>query len=92
MGAVGAKPFYNRVHSTSIAPGTTLGPYELLEQIGSGGMGFVYKARDILLERFIALKFLPDELARSLQAPDGSTLALRDISAEELYALDVKLP
>jgi eukaryotic-like serine/threonine-protein kinase len=51
-----------------IAPGTTVGPYELLAQIGSGGMGFVYKARDTRLSRFVALKFLPDQVAGDAQA------------------------
>ena len=52
----------------SIAPGTILGPYELLDQIGSGGMGVVYKAQDTRLDRCIALKFLPDALTSDAQA------------------------
>jgi len=44
--------------------GTHLGPYEVLEPIGKGGMGEVYRARDSKLDRDVAIKVLPDELAR----------------------------
>ena len=47
----------------SLAPGARLGPYELVSLIGSGGMGEVYKARDTRLDRVVAIKVLPEQLA-----------------------------
>ena len=63
-----------------IASGTRFGPYEVISAAGAGGMGEVYRAKDTRLDRIVALKVLPSELAHDPEKRQRFEREARSIS------------
>jgi serine/threonine protein kinase len=65
----------------TLAPGTRLGSYEIVAPIGKGGMGEVFRARDTKLNRDVAIKVLPEELAHDAERLARFTREARTLAA-----------
>ena len=61
--------------------GTKLGPYEIQSPLGAGGMGEVYRARDIRLDRTVAIKILPSHLSENSEAKQRLEREAKTISS-----------
>jgi serine/threonine protein kinase len=71
----------------ALSAGTRLGPYEVAEPLGAGGMGEVYRARDPRLGRDVAIKVPPDDIAA-----DPNRLRRFEHEAKAVAALNLELP
>ena len=69
----------------SLESGSRLGPYEILSALGAGGMGEVYRARDIRLDRDVAIKILPDVFTA-----DAERVARFQREAKVLASLNIR--
>src|SRR5574341_1434063 len=65
----------------ALSTGMRLGPYEILATLGTGGMGEVYRARDIRLERIVAIKVLPANLSSDTESKQRFEREARTISS-----------
>jgi Tol biopolymer transport system component/tRNA A-37 threonylcarbamoyl transferase component Bud32 len=68
-----------------LSPGTRLGPYEILDQIGEGGMGAVYKARDTRLDRTVAIKVSQTQFSERFEREARAVAALNHPNICQLY-------
>jgi serine/threonine protein kinase len=66
---------------TALQPGTSLGPYRIIAPVGAGGTGEVYKARDTRLDRSVAIKVLPADVAGDPQARERFEREARAVAA-----------
>src|SRR5882724_656086 len=69
----------------SLAPGARLGPYEILNPIGAGGMGEVYKARDTRLDRTVAIKVSKEAFSERFEREARAVAALNHPNICQLY-------
>src|SRR5436309_15365922 len=69
----------------SLAPGACLGPYEILNPIGAGGMGEVYKARDTRLNRTVAIKLSKEAFSERFEREARAVAALNHPNICQLY-------